>query len=398
MVERYREYRRSRSPLRRRPGALLESGGLDRELRELAELELAENREKMEAAAEEMKILLLPRDPNDDKQRHRGDPRRAPAARRPPCSPPASTGCTPCTPSAGAGSWRCWTPTKPSWGATRRSASAITGEGAYSRLKFESGVHRVQRVPETETRRAHPHLHRHGGGAARGGGGGGRDRSRAICRSIPSAPAAPAASTSTRPNPPSGSPTCPPAWWWNARTSGASTKTRTRPCGCCAPGCCERKREQQRSADRRRAPQSQVGTGDRSERIRTYNFPQGRVTDHRIGLTLYKIDAIMNGDLDEIIDALITADQAPKAAGTGENALKACASAVIKKDDCYEGSNKKSPAPAAMPRRRRPGGGSCCGRGRLVAIPTETVYGLAADALNGDGGGGDFRRQGPAAG
>lgn len=80
----------------------------------------------------------------------------------------------------------------------------------------------------------------------------------------------------------------------------------------------EQKREAQQSAvaaDRR----SQVGTGDRSERIRTYNFPQGRVTDHRIGLTLYKIDDIMNGDLDEIIDALITADRAQKL-GTGENA------------------------------------------------------------------------------
>ena len=73
----------------------------------------------------------------------------------------------------------------------------------------------------------------------------------------------------------------------------------------------EKERSAQQSAiaaDRR----SQVGTGDRSERIRTYNFPQGRVTDHRIGLTLYRIDAIMNGDLDEIIDALITADRAEK--------------------------------------------------------------------------------------
>ena len=71
------------------------------------------------------------------------------------------------------------------------------------------------------------------------------------------------------------------------------------------------KREQADSeyANRRRL---QVGTGDRSERIRTYNFPQGRVTDHRIGLTLYKIDAIMNGDLDEVIDALVTADQAER--------------------------------------------------------------------------------------
>lgn len=65
---------------------------------------------------------------------------------------------------------------------------------------------------------------------------------------------------------------------------------------------------------------SQVGSGDRSERIRTYNFPQGRVTDHRIGLTLYKIDAIMDGDLDELIDALVTADQAEKLRSGAEDA------------------------------------------------------------------------------
>ena len=71
--------------------------------------------------------------------------------------------------------------------------------------------------------------------------------------------------------------------------------------------------EQQKQIDEQAAQRkSQVGSGDRSERIRTYNFPQGRVTDHRIGLTLYKIDQIMNGDLDELIDALITADQAEK--------------------------------------------------------------------------------------
>ena len=81
----------------------------------------------------------------------------------------------------------------------------------------------------------------------------------------------------------------------------------------------ERKQAEQQaaiSADRK----SQVGTGDRSERIRTYNFPQGRVTDHRIGLTLYRIDSIMNGDLDEIIDALITADRAEKLQAAGDTA------------------------------------------------------------------------------
>jgi peptide chain release factor 1 len=74
----------------------------------------------------------------------------------------------------------------------------------------------------------------------------------------------------------------------------------------------ERARRDAAAASERR---SQVGSGDRSERIRTYNFPQGRVTDHRIGLTLYKLDAVLNGDLDEIVDALTTADQAERLAG-----------------------------------------------------------------------------------
>ena len=78
----------------------------------------------------------------------------------------------------------------------------------------------------------------------------------------------------------------------------------------------EREKQNAEIADERR---SQVGTGDRSERIRTYNFPQGRVSDHRIGLTLYRIEAIMNGDLDEIIDALITADRAEKLKASEEN-------------------------------------------------------------------------------
>ena len=78
-------------------------------------------------------------------------------------------------------------------------------------------------------------------------------------------------------------------------------------------------REKQ-DADIARERKSQVGSGDRSEKIRTYNFPQGRVTDHRIGLTLYRIDAVLNGDLDELIDALVTADQAEKLKSGGETA------------------------------------------------------------------------------
>lgn len=120
LVERYREYRRSQAHYEE-ARRLLESGGLDRELRELAELELAENREKMEAAAEEMKILLLPGIPTTSATSSWRSARER-AARNPPCSPPPSIGCTPCTPSAGVTAPRWRASMKPSWAAIRRSA------------------------------------------------------------------------------------------------------------------------------------------------------------------------------------------------------------------------------------------------------------------------------------
>lgn len=183
----------------------------------------------------------------------------------------------------------------------------ITGDGAYSRLKYESGVHRVQRVPETETQ--------------------GRVHTSTVTVAV--LPEADDVEVDINPN---------DLQIDTFRSSGAGgqhinkTSSAIRithiPTGMVVE--CQDERSQFKNKDKAlkvlksrllkieqekqhnevaQERRSQVGTGDRSERIRTYNYPQGRVTDHRIGLTLYKIDDILNGNIDEIIDALITADR-----------------------------------------------------------------------------------------
>ena len=195
-------------------------------------------------------------------------------------------------------------------GGVKEVVFQITGDGAYSRLKFESGVHRVQRVPETES--------------------GGRVHTSTATVAV--LPEMDEASVEIRPE---------DVEMQVFRSSGAGgqhiNKTSSavrlihRPTGIVVE--CQQERsqvqnrakamsmlasklyeiEQERIVGAQTAQRrSQVGTGMRNERIRTYNFPQGRVTDHRIGLTLYKIDQIMDGALDELIDALVTADQAEK--------------------------------------------------------------------------------------
>ena len=195
-------------------------------------------------------------------------------------------------------------------GGVKECSVLIEGEGAYSRLKFESGVHRVQRVPETES--------------------GGRIHTSAATVAV--LPEAEDVEFVIDPK---------ELQIDTYRSSGAGgqhvnkTESAIRithlPTGLVVE--CQDERSQYKNKDKamkvlrsrllemereKQAAQtaaqrkSQVGSGDRSERIRTYNFPQGRVTDHRIGLTLYKIDAIMDGALDELIDALVTADQAEK--------------------------------------------------------------------------------------
>ena len=192
----------------------------------------------------------------------------------------------------------------------------ISGEGAYSRLKFESGVHRVQRVPENESM--------------------GRIHTSTVTVAV--LPEAQEVDVEINPS---------DLQIDTFRSSGAGgqhvnkTESAIRithiPTGTVVE--CQDERSQYKNKDRamkilrsrileaeRRKQneaiagerRAQVGTGDRSERIRTYNYPQGRVTDHRIGLTLYRLEAILNGDLDELIDALITADTAEKLRSTDD--------------------------------------------------------------------------------
>lgn len=308
IVEKYREYKdalRSMEEAR----ALLSEGGADRELKELAQLELEEARETMENASQELKILLLPRDPNDDKNvivEIRGGAGGEEAALF-----------------AGVlfrmysmyGESKGWktevlSANETELGGFKEISFMITGDGAYSRLKFESGVHRVQRVPETESM--------------------GRIHTSTVTVAV--LPEAEEVDVQINPA---------DLQIDTFRSSGAGgqkvnkTESAIRithlPTGTVVE--CQDERSQFKNKDRamkilrsrileeERRKQSdaiagerraQVGTGDRSERIRTYNYPQGRVSDHRIGLTLYKIDAILNGDLDEIIDALVTADTAEK--------------------------------------------------------------------------------------
>ncbi len=195
-------------------------------------------------------------------------------------------------------------------GGIKEISAVVEGEGAYSRLKFESGVHRVQRVPETETQgRIHtstatvavlPELEeteyeldpselRIDVFRSSGAGGQKVNKTETAIRvtHIPTGTVV------------------------ECQDERSQYKNKARALSILASRLAENERRRQ-AEERADARRSQIGMGFRNERIRTYNFPQGRVTDHRIGLTLYKIDSIMDGDLDELIDALITADQAEK--------------------------------------------------------------------------------------
>ena len=314
IVEKYREYTAAKRYAEEARG-LLDGGGLDKEMRELAEQELAENREKAEACAEELKLLLLPRDPNDDRnviveiRAGAGGEESALFANS------LQRMYTMYAERRGFGT-EVMNRNETELGGCKEVSFMVTGDGAYSRFKFESGVHRVQRVPETE---AGGRIHTSTATVAvlpeaeeveleitpadvqldtyrsRGAGGQHINKTESAIRITH----------------------LPTGTVVECQDERSQFKNKDKAMRVLRARLFERKQQEQDAAiaaDRR----SQVGTGDRSERIRTYNFPQGRVTDHRIGLTLYRIDAIMDGDLDEIIDALITADRAEKLQAAGE--------------------------------------------------------------------------------
>ena len=281
----------------------------DPDFRELAQEELAEAKVRLEQLEQEIKILLLPKDPNDQRNvimELRGGVGGEESALF------AHSLLRMYTMYAQTKGWKMdiVSISETELGGVKECSVLVEGEGAFSRLKFESGVHRVQRVPETESG---GRIHTSAATVAvlpeaedvectidpkdlqidtyRASGAGGQhvNKTESAIRITH----------------------LPTGLVVECQDERSQYKNKDKAMKVLRSRLYEMEREKQASAtaaERR----SQVGSGDRSERIRTYNFPQGRVTDHRIGLTLYKIESIMDGDLDELIDALVTADQAEK--------------------------------------------------------------------------------------
>ncbi|MEE0515663.1 MAG: peptide chain release factor 1 [Emergencia sp.] len=307
IVKKYEEYKKAKDGLRDAKDIVENEN--DEEMRELAKMEISELEEQISQNEEELKILLLPKDPNDEKnvilevragtggdeaalfgqdllrmymryaERHRWKTELMDIN---------DTGI----------------------GGIKEAVVLIKGKGAYSRLKYESGVHRVQRVPETES----------------------AGRVHTSAATVAVLPEVDDVEVDLNPNDvrvdvyrASGN------GGQCVNTTDSAVRLTHEPTGLVVT-CQDEKSQiknkekafkvlkarlydmmvQEQNKEISEARKSQVGSGDRSERIRTYNFPQGRVSEHRIGLTLYRLNAILDGDLDEIIDALITNDQAEK--------------------------------------------------------------------------------------
>ena len=314
VVDAYKEYRKSRQDAE--DAIAMREEENDPEMREMLKEEHAEAKLRQERLEKELKILLLPKDPNDDKNviveiraGAGGDEAALFAAEIYRMYVHYAEG----------RGWKVETMEvdEIGIGGMKSVTFMINGQGAYSVMKYESGVHRVQRVPETES-------------------GGRIHTSTATVAVMPEAEDVEIEIDEKdiridvmRASGNGGQ--C-------VNTTDSAVRLTHFPTGIVVYSQTEKSQIQNKEkafallraklydlecqkahdaeADLRR---SQIGTGDRSEKIRTYNFPQGRVTDHRIGLTLYKIDKIMNGDLQEIIDACITADQTAKLLKMGEN-------------------------------------------------------------------------------
>ena len=304
VVTAYRAYER-----RKRDLADAEALLSDPDMKELAQEEYTEAKADVARLEEEIRVLLLPRDPNDGKNvivEIRAGVGGEEAALF------ANSLYRMYAMYAEARRWNVEVTSlsDTELGGIKEICFTIDGEEAYSRLKFESGVHRVQRVPETES--------------------GGRIHTSTVTVAV--LPEVDEVDFALNPADiemqvfrASG------AGGQHVNKTSSAVRLIHRPTGTVVE--CQQERSQFQNRDKAMQllrsrlyeekvqeqeealtaeRRSQVGTGMRNERIRTYNFPQGRVTDHRIGLTLYKIDAIMNGDLDEVIDALVTADQAER--------------------------------------------------------------------------------------
>ena len=304
VVMAYRAYQRRRQDLEDAEALMG-----DPDMKELAQEEYQQAREELARLEEEIKVLLLPRDPNDDKNvivEIRAGVGGEEAALF------AHSLFRMYSMYADARRWRVEVDSvnETELGGVKEICFTIEGDGAWSRLKFESGVHRVQRVPETESG---GRIHTSTATVAvlpevdevdfelnpadiemqvfRSSGAGGQhiNKTSSAVRLI---------------HKPTGTVV-------ECQQERSQFQNRDRAMQILRSRLYEEKvREQEEAVTAERC--SQVGTGMRNERIRTYNFPQGRLTDHRIGLTLYRLESVMDGDLDEIIDALVTADQAER--------------------------------------------------------------------------------------
>lgn len=310
IVEKYREYKKVKQAIEDAK-EMME----DPEMKELAEVELLDNKEKLPKIEEELKILLIPKDPDDDKDVI--------------CEIRAGAGGEEAALFAGT-LFRMYSmyAERKHWkleivnenetgiGGYKEISFMISGKGAYSRLKFESGVHRVQRVPETE---ANGRIHTSTATVAvlpvvedveieinpsdikmevfRASGAGGQhvNKTSSAVRLIHEPTGIVVECQTER------------SQFQNREYAMKMLKTKLYDM-----------EKQKQDSEVRNARKSQVGSGDRSEKIRTYNYPQGRITDHRIGMSIYQMDDFLNGNLDEMIDNLIAADRAEKLQGDGE--------------------------------------------------------------------------------
>ena len=306
LVETFRAYNKAKND-EAEAHELIAAGGLDAEMKELAQQEIDDAKARIAELSDQLKILLLPTDPNDDKNvivEIRGGAGGDEAALF------SAVLMRMYSMYAETRGWKTevMSANETELGGYKEVSFMITGEGAYSRLKYESGVHRVQRVPETESQ--------------------GRIHTSTVTVAV--LPEADDVEIEINPTDlridtyrSSG------AGGQHVNTTDSAIRITHIPTGLVVE--CQDERSQYKNKDKAMKllktrlldaktqeqrdkiaadRKAQVGTGDRSERIRTYNYPQGRMTDHRIGLTLYRLDAILNGDLDETIDALVTAERA----------------------------------------------------------------------------------------
>ncbi len=307
IVNKYKEYKEAKQTIAD-DKEMLEMGQ-EKEFEEMIKQELNEAEEKIKTVSEELKVLLLPKDPNDEKNvivEIRGGTGGDEAALF------AADLMRMYSMYAETKRWKLdiLNSNATDIGGYKEISFSIEGQGAYSKFKFESGVHRVQRVPETES--------------------GGRIHTSAVTVAV--LPEVEEVEVEINQNDlridvfraggPGGQ--C-------VNTTDSAVRITHLPTGIVVS--CQDEKSQHKNKDKAMKilrsriydemlsqqhkeiadeRKMQVGSGDRSERIRTYNFPQGRVTDHRINLTLYKLEQVLNGNMDELIDALITADQAAK--------------------------------------------------------------------------------------